>query len=109
MRRHDGCPMSDLVTTSSDAAPDIDAVVVGAGLAGLCALQQLRSRGLTARAFEAGNRVGGTWFWNCYPGARCDVESIDYSFGFDEQLQQDWTWTERYAAQPEILRYIEHV
>lgn len=87
----------------------IDAVVVGAGLAGLCAMHHLCRRGLTVRAFEQGSGVGGTWFWNRYPGARCDVESVDYSFGFDDALQQEWIWTERYAAQPEILRYTEHV
>ncbi|HET6509078.1 MAG TPA: NAD(P)/FAD-dependent oxidoreductase [Baekduia sp.] len=101
--------MTDPLPTPSDPTPDVDAIVVGAGLGGLCAIHQLRSRGLSVRAFEVGGNVGGTWFWNCYPGARCDVESIDYSFGFDEQLQQEWTWTERYAAQPEILRYVEHV
>ena len=80
-----------------------DAVVVGAGLAGLYALKRLRDRGMTVRAFETGSGVGGTWFWNCYPGARCDVESVDYSYSFDEALDQEWTWTERYATQPEIL------
>lgn len=86
-----------------------DAVVVGAGLAGLYALHRLRGLGLSVAVLEAGDGIGGTWYWNRYPGARCDVESIDYSYGFSEELQQDWTWTERYASQPEILRYIEHV
>ncbi len=86
-----------------------DAVVVGAGFAGLCMLHRLRALGLTARVFEAGSGVGGTWFWNRYPGARCDVESLEYSYQFSEELQQEWEWTERYASQPEILRYLNHV
>lgn len=86
-----------------------DAVVVGAGFAGLCMLHRLRGLGLTARVFEAGSGVGGTWFWNRYPGARCDVESLQYSYQFSDELQQEWEWTERYASQPEILRYLNHV
>ncbi|HLG98588.1 MAG TPA: NAD(P)/FAD-dependent oxidoreductase [Bryobacteraceae bacterium] len=88
---------------------EIDAVVVGAGFAGLYALYQLRELGFSARIYEAANGVGGTWFWNCYPGARCDVESLQYSYSFSEELQRDWQWTERYASQPEILRYLNHV
>ena len=87
----------------------IDAVVVGAGFAGLYALQKLSDQGLSLRAFETGSGVGGTWFWNKYPGAQCDVESLEYSYGFSDQLQQDWTWSKRYAAQAEILQYINHV
>ncbi len=87
----------------------VDAVVVGAGFAGMYMLHKLRGLGLTARVYEAGSGVGGTWFWNRYPGARCDVESMFYSYSFDEDLQQDWHWTERYATQPEILRYLNHV
>ncbi len=87
----------------------IDAVIVGAGFAGLYMLHRLRGLGFSARVFEAGSGIGGTWFWNRYPGARCDVESLDYSYSFSEELQQEWRWTERYASQPEILRYIEHV
>src|SRR5437879_2460506 len=86
-----------------------DAAIVGAGFAGLYMLYRLRGLGLSARVYEAGRGVGGTWFWNRYPGARCDVESFDYSYSFSEELQQEWDWTERYASQPEILRYIEHV
>ena len=86
-----------------------DAVVVGAGFAGLYTLYRLRKLGLSVRVFEAGKGVGGTWYWNRYPGARCDVESMDYSYSFSEELQQEWRWTERYSAQPEILRYINHV
>jgi cyclohexanone monooxygenase len=88
---------------------DFDAVIVGAGLAGLYMLHRLRGLGLSARVYEAGGGVGGTWYWNRYPGARCDIESLDYSYSFSDELQQNWHWTERYAAQPEILRYIEHV
>ena len=87
----------------------VDAVVVGAGFAGLYALYRLRALGLSVRGFEAGTGVGGTWYWNRYPGARCDVESLQYSFSFSEELQQEWHWTERYASQPEILRYLDHV
>jgi cyclohexanone monooxygenase len=87
----------------------LDVVIVGGGLAGLYAIHRLRGRGLKVRAYEAGSGVGGTWFWNRYPGARCDVESLEYSYSFDDQLQQDWKWPERYGTQPEILKYINHV
>ncbi len=87
----------------------VDAVIVGAGFAGLYALHRAREIGLSARVYEAGADVGGTWYWNRYPGARCDVESMDYSYSFSDALQQEWRWTERYASQPEILRYINHV
>lgn len=86
-----------------------DVVVVGGGLGGLYALYRLRGLGLAVRVFEAGSGVGGTWFWNRYPGARCDVESMEYSYSFSNALQQDWVWPERYGTQPEILRYINHV
>jgi cyclohexanone monooxygenase len=86
-----------------------DAIVVGAGFAGLYMLHRLRKLGLAVRVLEAGSGVGGTWFWNRYPGARCDVDSMEYSYQFSDELQQDWEWSERYATQPEILRYINHV
>ena len=86
-----------------------DVVVVGGGLGGLYALHRLRGLGLSVRVFEAGSGVGGTWFWNRYPGARCDVESMEYSYSFSNDLQQAWSWPERYGTQPEILRYINHV
>ncbi|HEX4367387.1 MAG TPA: NAD(P)/FAD-dependent oxidoreductase, partial [Rhodopila sp.] len=86
-----------------------DVVVVGGGLGGLYALHRLRGLGLSVLVFEAGSGVGGTWFWNRYPGARCDVESMEYSYGFSDALQQEWSWPERYGTQPEILRYINHV
>src|SRR5215467_5170783 len=88
---------------------DLDVAVVGAGFSGIYAVHAFRSAGLTVRAFEAGSGIGGTWFWNCYPGARCDVESVDYSYSFDPALEQDWTWSERYPAQPEVLRYLNYV
>ena len=93
----------------SATEPDVDVVVVGAGFAGLYLLHRLRELGFTARAFEAADDVGGTWYWNRYPGARCDVQSIDYSYSFDPELEAEWTWSERYATQPEILRYVGHV
>jgi len=92
---------------SSAKAPDV--VVVGAGFAGMYMLHRLRQLGLSVRVIEAGRDVGGTWYWNRYPGARCDAESIEYSYSFCDELQQDWRWTERYATQPEILRYAMHV
>jgi cyclohexanone monooxygenase len=92
------------------AAPiDCDAIIVGAGFAGLYMLHRLRGLGLSARVIEAGDGVGGTWYWNRYPGARCDIESLEYQYGFDDDLPREWKWTERYASQPEILRYIEFV
>ncbi len=87
----------------------VDVVVVGAGFAGLYALYRLRQLGLSARGFEAGSDVGGVWYWNRYPGARCDVESMQYSYSFSEELQQEWRWTERFAPQAEILAYLQHV
>ena len=87
----------------------VDVVVVGAGFSGLYMLHRLRQLGLTATVFEAGSDVGGTWYWNRYPGARCDIESMDYSYSFDPALEQEWEWTERYSTQPEILSYVNHV
>jgi cation diffusion facilitator CzcD-associated flavoprotein CzcO len=99
------------VRTGSDrrVAPEVDAVVVGAGFAGLYALHKLRSAGLSARVFESGPDVGGTWYFNRYPGARCDVESVDYCYSFSDELQQGWDWSEKYATQAEILAYINWV
>ena len=87
----------------------VDVLVVGAGLAGLYILYCLRQRGLTARTFEAGSGVGGTWYWNRYAGARVDVESVQYCYHFSDELLREWTWTERFATQPELLRYINYV
>ena len=86
-----------------------DAVVVGAGFAGLYMLHRLRGAGFSVRVFEAGEGIGGTWYWNRYPGARCDVESMEYSYSFSPELEREWEWSERFPAQPEILRYLNHV
>jgi cyclohexanone monooxygenase len=91
------------------SANSYDVVVVGAGFAGLYMLHRLRGLGFSVRVFEQGGDVGGTWYWNRYPGARCDVESMQYSYSFSDELQQQWDWSERYAPQPEILRYANHV
>ncbi len=96
------------VTESGETAV-FDAVIVGAGFAGLYMLHRLRGLGMSAKVYEAGGGVGGTWFWNRYPGARCDVESLQYSYSFSDALEQEWQWTERYASQPEIERYLNHV
>ncbi len=86
-----------------------DAVIAGAGFAGMYMLYRLRELGFSAIVLEAADGVGGTWYWNRYPGARCDVQSMDYSYSFSEELQQEWVWSEKYATQPEILRYANHV
>src|SRR5262245_5705094 len=91
------------------APAKLDVAIVGGGLAGLYAIHRLRGMGLKVRAYEQGSGIGGTWFWNRYPGARCDVESLEYSYSFSNELQQDWKWPERYGTQPEILKYINHV
>ena len=92
------------------STPDVDAAIVGGGFAGLYATHRLRNiLGLRVQSFEAGSGPGGTWYWNRYPGARCDIESFWYSYSFDEDLQREWRWSERFAAQPEILAYLEHV
>ncbi|WP_214403675.1 flavin-containing monooxygenase [Pseudonocardia lacus] len=96
--------------TAPGATRRYDVLVVGAGFAGMYLIRKLRDElGLDVRVFERGDGVGGTWFWNRYPGARCDVESLFYSYSFDADLQRDWQWSERYPAQPEILAYAEHV
>ncbi len=87
----------------------LEAVVVGAGFAGLYLLHRLRGLGLSVKLLESADDVGGTWYWNRYPGARCDIESIDYSYSFDPELEAEWQWSERYATQPEILRYLRYV
>ena len=87
----------------------VDVAIVGAGFAGMYMLHRARNAGFTAVVFERGSGVGGTWYWNRYPGARCDVPSLEYSYQFSDELQQEWDWSEKYATQPEILRYAEHV
>jgi len=101
--------MSALPHQSGTATESYDVVVVGAGFAGMYMLHRLRGQGFTARVYEQGDGVGGTWYWNRYPGARCDVESMQYSYSFSDELQQEWDWSERYAPQPEILKYANHV
>ncbi len=96
-------------TVPVDSRGHYDAIVVGAGFSGLYMLYRLRALGLSVKVIEAGEGVGGTWYWNRYPGARCDVESMEYCYSFDEALQQEWQWTERYPKQAEILRYLNHV
>ncbi|MGI8552786.1 MAG: flavin-containing monooxygenase [Dehalococcoidia bacterium] len=93
----------------ASAPRSFDAVIVGAGFAGMYALHRLRRLGFSARVYEAGSGPGGTWYWNRYPGARCDVESLDYQYSFSDELQREFTWRERYATQPEILEYVNHV
>lgn len=100
-----GPSVGDVSATQSH----VDIVVVGAGFGGLYALHKFREQGRSARVFEAAPEVGGTWYFNRYPGARCDVESLDYCYSFSDELQQEWTWTEKYATQTEILSYIKWV
>ena len=99
--------MSDQASANATTACDV--VIVGAGFSGLYLLHRMRGLGLTARVFEAADGVGGTWYWNRYPGARVDIESQEYSYSFSDDLQDEWHWTERYAAQPELLAYLNHV
>ena len=105
--------MTELQNTTNqpvvDTVPHYNAVIVGAGFAGMYMLYKLRELGMTAKIYEAGGDVGGTWYWNRYPGARCDVPSLQYSYQFSEELQQEWQWPEKYSTQPEILRYANHV
>jgi cation diffusion facilitator CzcD-associated flavoprotein CzcO len=88
---------------------NVDAIIVGAGFSGLYQLYRLRELGLNTRVFEAGDGVGGTWYWNRYPGARCDIDSLSYSYSFSPELEQEWEWSEKYPTQPEVLRYLNHV
>ncbi|HWA61077.1 MAG TPA: NAD(P)/FAD-dependent oxidoreductase [Caulobacteraceae bacterium] len=101
--------MSETIERKAISANDLDAVVVGAGFGGLYMVHRLRGLGLKIQGFEAGGDVGGTWYWNRYPGARCDIPSLFYSYNWSPELQKEWRWTEKYAAQPEILAYAEHV
>ncbi len=93
----------------SEEQRSFDVVIIGAGMAGLCMLHQAREAGLSVQLYEGGGGLGGTWYWNRYPGCRCDIESLEYSYSFVEELQQEWSWSERYASQPEILRYMNWV
>src|SRR4051812_37516892 len=96
-------------TGAGATRPDVDVVVVGAGLAGLYMLHRLRKAGFSSTVLESGGDVGGTWYWNRYPGARCDVPTTDYTYSFDPELEDEWTWSEKYATQPEILHYLQFV
>ncbi|OBG67809.1 FAD-dependent oxidoreductase [Mycobacterium sp. E3339] len=100
--------MTDKASTDR-LRPDSDVVVVGAGIAGLYLAYRLSRSGYRFRVFEAGDDLGGTWYWNRYPGARVDVPSVDYMYSFDPDWRRDWQWSEKYATQPEILRYLNHV
>ena len=97
------------MSANAKSTLDFDAIIVGAGFAGLYQLHKLRGLGLRTHVFDAASDVGGTWYWNRYPGARCDIESIGYSYSFSPELEQEWRWTEKFATQPEILRYAAHV
>lgn len=104
--------MASTAQQTADAAQQtsrVDLVIVGAGFAGMYMLHRARGAGLSARVFEAGSGVGGTWYWNRYPGARCDVESLEYSYSFSRELREEWNWSERYSTQPEIEAYANHV
>ena len=94
---------------ATKAATDFDAIVIGAGVSGLYQLYRLRELGMTARVFEAGSNVGGTWYWNRYPGARFDSESWTYGYSFSQELLDEWNWEEHFAAQPETERYLNYV
>src|SRR5436305_5017210 len=97
--------------TRPESAPilDYDAVIIGAGMSGMYQLYRLRELGMAVRVFEAGDDVGGTWYWNRYPGARFDSESYSYGYSFSDDLLDDWHWSEHFAAQPETLSYLQHV
>ncbi|HWN31403.1 MAG TPA: NAD(P)/FAD-dependent oxidoreductase [Pseudonocardia sp.] len=97
------------MTTAQPASPDFDVIVVGAGYSGLYLLHRLRAQGRRVRVLEAADGVGGTWYWNRYPGARCDVESVEYGFSFSAELDERWRWSERYSAQADILAYLNTV
>ena len=102
-------PATNSRASNSDAILDFDAIVIGAGVAGLYQLYKLRNIGMRVRVFEAGTGVGGTWYWNRYPGARFDSESYSYGYSFSQELLDEWDWSEHFASQPEILRYLQHV
>ena len=101
--------MTSISQNSSTAARRLDVVIVGAGFGGMYAVHKFNAMGLKIQGYEAGSDVGGVWYWNRYPGARVDLPSIDYSFGFSQEVEQEWTWSEQFAAQPELLRYINFV
>src|SRR3954466_6569072 len=95
--------------TAAAETLDYDAIIIGAGISGMYQLYRLRELGMRVRVFEAGTGVGGTWYWNRYPGARFDSESYTYGYSFSKELLQEWSWSEHFAGQPETLRYLNHV
>ena len=95
--------------TDAGTGEELDVVVVGAGMSGLYQLYRLRELGVSVRVYETGDGVGGTWYWNRYPGARLDSESYSYDYSFSEEILQEWDWAEHFSAQPETLRYLEYV
>ena len=95
--------------SSSTNATQLDALIIGAGIAGMYQLYRLREQGLTVRGLEAGDNLGGTWYWNRYPGARVDSQSHVYQYWFSRELNDEWNWSERFPAQPEVERYLNHV
>ncbi len=97
------------MTAMAGSPGTVDVVVVGAGFGGMLTTKRCLDAGLDVVVLETGDDVGGTWYWNRYPGARCDIRSAEYSYSVDPDLEQEWTWTERFAAQPEILSYARHV
>src|SRR4029453_17542096 len=101
-------PIPAADTEPDEEAEQFDIIIIGAGVTGLYALYRLRERGFSVRVFEAGGGVGGTWYWNRYPGARFDSESYTYGYSFSEELLQEWDWKEHYAAQPETERYLNY-
>tara|TARA_B100001750_G_scaffold225239_1_gene216921 strand:+ start:2199 stop:3884 length:1686 start_codon:yes stop_codon:yes gene_type:complete len=102
----DFAPIGDLDKTKAEK---VDVLVVGAGFAGMYILKMLKDAGYNVLVVEEADGVGGTWYWNRYPGARCDVPSLEYSYGFSDELQQEWEWSSKYSTQPEILEYANHV
>ena len=96
------------LASSSTNATQLDALIIGAGIAGMYQLYRLREQGLTVRGLEAGDNLGGTWYWNRYPGARVDSQSHVYQYWFSRELNDEWNWSERFPAQPEVERYLNH-
>lgn len=109
IRRTVGHVLTATPASSTSEAPEYDCIIIGAGFSGLYLVKLLREQGFKIKCFERGSGVGGTWYWNAYPGARVDVESMQYCYGWDRELQQEWRWTEKYSPQPELLKYLNHV
>ncbi|MFT6771097.1 NAD(P)-binding protein, partial [Congregibacter sp.] len=97
------------MTNNNNGSSEFDVVIVGAGFAGMYQLKRMREASFSAVVLETADDVGGTWYWNRYPGARCDILTVDYSYSWDRELEKEWVWSERYATQPEILRYAQFV